>query len=159
MNTIIIYSSKYGCTADCAEYLKSGLSDSAKLTDIDKTNSNAIALESYDTVIFGSSIYVGAISKKMRKFCKENVELLSKKRVGIFLCCGFPEQAKEYLTTNFPSTLLKSAIVIKDFGGEARIDKMKFIDKSIMKTVMKGNHEALKISHENIDAFIKELNK
>lgn len=157
MNTIIIYSSKYGCTSDCAKYLKSGSSGLVMLTDIDKINSNTINLENYSTVIFGSSIYIGAISKKMRKFCNENIDLLDKKRVGIFICCAFPEQIKEYLATNFPSKLLKSAVTIKDFGGEARIDKMKFIDKLITKAVIKGNHENLKISHENMDNFKKEL--
>lgn len=155
MNTIIIYSSKYGCTTDCARYLKAGLSGSVTLTDIDNTNS--ISLENYDVVILGSSIYIGKISKIMQKFCKENADLLSKKRVGIFLCCAFPEQLTEYLAANFPPTLLKNSVVIKDFGGEARIDKMKFIDKSIMKAAIKGSHEKLKISHESMDSFIKEL--
>lgn len=109
------------------------------LTDID--NANSISLENYDAVIFGSSIYIGKISKAMQKFCKENADLISKKRVGIFLCCAFSEQVTEYLTANFPPTLLKNSIVIKDFGGEARVDKMKFIDKSIMKAAMKGNSE------------------
>lgn len=66
MKTIIIYSSKYGCTADCAKELKSGLSGTVELVDIDQTNPKAILLESFDVVIFGSSIYIGAVSKKMR---------------------------------------------------------------------------------------------
>ena len=156
MNTIIIFSSKYGCTTDCAQYLKSGLSGSTTLINIDNTKS--IPLENYDTVILGSSIYIGRVSNRMRMFCKDNMDFLSKKRVGIFLCCGFPEQVKEYLDANFPAELLESAIVIKGFGGEARLEKMKFVDKTIMKTVTKGNYEALKISNEDMDSFIKNMN-
>lgn len=157
MNTIIVYSSKYGCTADCATLLKSGLSGTVELANINQTNPKTLLLENFDTVIFGSSIYVGAISKKMRVFCNENIDVLSRKRVGIFLCCAFPAQIDEYLSKNFPSVLLKSAVVIKDFGGEARIDKMKGMDKLIMKAAIKGNYENLKISHEHLESFIREI--
>lgn len=157
MNAIIIYSSKYGCTADCSNYLKSGLSGSVTLADIDKTNSQSIDLKNYDTIIFGSSIYIGGISKKMRTFCNQNIDLLSKKRVGIFLCCSTPAQMDEYLSKNFPSILLKNAVAIKNFGGEVRLDKMKVIDKLIMKAVTKGNYENFQISHKNIESFIREI--
>lgn len=156
MSTIIIYSSKYGCTTDCAKYLKSALSGSVTLTDID--NTNVVSLDNYDTVIIGSSIYIGKISKKIQQLCKEKLNLLNQKKVGIFLCCAFPEQINEYLTTNFPSALLECAATVKCFGGEARVDKMKFIDKSIMKAALKGNNKKLQISHKNMDSFIKELN-
>jgi len=52
-------------------------------------------LEKYDSIIFGSSIYVGSISKKIRSLCNEFKELLLKKRIAIFICCGFPEQVNE----------------------------------------------------------------
>lgn len=92
MNTIIIYSSKYGSTEDCAKSLKSGLSGSVTLADINKTNPETIKLENFDTIILGSSIYVGKISKKMRTFCNEKNDMLSRKRMGIFLCCAFPAE-------------------------------------------------------------------
>ncbi len=157
MNTIIIYSSKYGCTADCAMLLKSGLSGTAELADINEINPKTLLIESFDTVILGSSIYIGAISKKLRAFCIENVDVLSRKRVGIFLCCGVPEQTKEYLSKNFPEALLKRAVVVKDFGGEARMDKLKGLDKLIMRAAMKDNYESLKISHDHLESFIKEI--
>lgn len=157
MNTIIVYSSKYGCTADCAKLLKSRLSGTVELSNIDQTNSKTLLLENFDTIILGSSIYVGSISKKMRAFCNENIDMLNRKRVGIFICCAFSGQVSEYLSKNFPVTLLKSAVIIKDFGGEARMNKLKGIDKFIMKAATKGNYENLKISFENIENFIKEI--
>lgn len=157
MNLAVIYSSKYGCTTDCAKYLKAGLSAKVTLVDIETTNTQTIDLEKYDTVILGSSVYIGAISKKMRIFCKENLDLLSRKRVGLYLCCAFPEQAAEYFSKNFPPALLKNAVVVKGFGGEARIEKMKMLDRLIMKAVTKGNHDSLKLSYENMDHFIREI--
>lgn len=158
MNTILIYSSKYGCTADCANYLKINLSGHVALVDINKADTQ-IGLEKFDTIIIGSSIYVGAVSKKLRMLCNNNIDLLSKKRVGIFLCCAFPEQANEYLSANFSSILLENAKAVKIFGGEARLEKMNFLDKLIMKSATKGNYENLKISHENLENFVREMNE
>lgn len=158
MNTMIIYSSRYGCTADCANYLKEGLSGTAALIDIENTDSKNIEMTGYDTVILGSSIYVGAVSKKLRIFCKENETTLNKKRVGIFLCCAFSEQATEYISKNFPPSLVEHAAAIQTFGSDARTEKMRVIDKLIMKAATKGREEVLKISYESMDSFIRVLN-
>lgn len=157
MNTIIIYSSKYGCTADCANILKSKLSNNVLIVDIKDKNSK-IELSKFDTVIIGSSIYVGSVSKEIRTFCNDNIELLNKKKVGIFLCCAFSEQTDKYLASNFPSSLLKSAKSISVFGGEARLEKMKFFDKLIMKSVTKNDYNSLKISQDNINNFLRNFN-
>ena len=63
MNTIIIYSSKYGCTKDCANILKNKLSDNVTIVDIN--NNNKIELSKFDKIIIGSSIYVGSVSKNI----------------------------------------------------------------------------------------------
>lgn len=157
MSTVIIYSSKYGCTEDCANYIKRSLSDISALVDINKTKFSTICIENYDTVIIGSSIYIGAISKKMQIFCKEYVDVLCTKRIGIFLCCGFSADMETYLTKNFSSVLLEKAVVTKCFGGEGRPNNMKGLDRLILKVATKGKHESLKISYENIDSFINEI--
>ncbi|MDY7775432.1 flavodoxin domain-containing protein [Clostridioides difficile] len=156
MNTIIIYSSKYGCTKDCANILKNKLSDNITIVDIN--NNNKIELSKLDKIIIGSSIYAGSVSKKIRLLCNDNLELLNKKQVGIFLCCGFSEEADKYLKSNFPSSLLESANAIGIFGGEARLEEMKFLDKLIMKAVSKGNYDSFRISQDNIDNFLISLN-
>lgn len=53
-------------------------------------------------------------------------------------------------------TLLKNAAAVKAFGGEARIEKMKTIDRLLMKAVTKGKRDSLKLSYENMDCFIRE---
>ncbi|UDN56876.1 MULTISPECIES: flavodoxin domain-containing protein [unclassified Clostridioides] len=157
MDTIIVYSSKYGCTTDCENILKSKLSNNVTIVDIKDKNSK-IELSKFDTVIIGSSIYVGSVSKEIRTFCNDNIESLNQKKVGIFLCCAFSEQTDKYLSSNFPSSLLKSAKSISVFGGEARLEKMKFFDKLIMKSVTKNDYNGLKISQDNIDNFLRNFN-
>lgn len=158
MNTIIIYSSKYGSTADCAKLLKAGLSNFVTLADIDDTSPQTMDFGKYDTIIIGSSIYVGLVSKKISAFCSEYKDLLLKKRIAIFVCCGFPEKINEYISANFFAELLEHAVVVKSFGGEARLVKMKTVDKLIMKVVTKGNYNNLTISKSEIDNFITAIN-
>ena len=156
MKTLIVYASKYGCVADCANYLKSNLTDDVTLIDINKTN-GPIEPEKFDTIIIGGSIYIGKVSKKLRTFCENNLDILTKKKIGIFICCGLTEQANEFLTANFPSELLKNAKVKKAFGSEARLEKMSFLDKTIIKAVTKGDFSSFKVSNENLEAFVREL--
>jgi len=157
MKRLVIYASKYGCTADCASYLKDHLSGDVTLIDINKA-SKQIELEEFDTIIIGGSIYVSKISKKLREFCESNLDMLINKRIGIFLCCALSEQVDEFFTTNFPAALLNHAKTTKTFGSEARIEKMSFLDKMIIKAVTKGDFSNFKISQENMEAFVREIN-
>ena len=158
MKTLIIYASKYGCTADCATKLKEKLSGDVMLIDIEKTDKQ-IEPKNFDTIIIGGSIYAGQLySKKLRMFCKDKIDILQSKRVGIFLCCAQTDQANKFFTDNFPAELLKHAKVTKVFGSEARLESMKFLDKTILKAVSKGDFSSFKINHENIEKFAEILN-
>jgi len=157
MKTLIIYTSKYGCTADCATYLKSKLSSDITLIDA-KNHDKKIELEQFDTVIMGSSIYMGRISKELHSFCEENLEILCQKKIGLFLCCGLADQLDEFLTNNFPSKLIEHAQMTVHFGSKARLEKMKFFDKCILRAVTKGDFSPFKILYENIEKFAEVFN-
>ena len=156
MKTLILYTSRYGCTADCAQQLKAQLSGPVSLADIDRISQNPVDLKDFDTIILGSSIYIGAVPKKMKAFCRANEALLSGKRTGIFLCCAFEEKLDEYLSSNIPPSLWKNAVTAS-FGGEARLEKMKTLDKLIMKAAMKESVKPLEISPEKIEYFSKAI--
>ena len=152
MKTLIIYASKYGTVADCATHLKSKLASDVTLVDVKKINKD-LDLEQFDTIIIGGSIYAGSISKALKLFCTENLEQLCQKNIGLFLCCGQMSEANEFFTKNFPSKLLEHAKITKAFGSEARLEKMKLLDKSILKAVTKGNFSSFEISYDNIAKF------
>ena len=154
--TLIIYSSKYGCTADCAMNLKSRLQGDVTVLDVKNSTANT-NYNDYDTVIIGGSVYVGKMAKPLRAFCEKNLNTLVKKRIGIFLCCALPKDSSKVLGDNIPSTLLKHAVTTKVFGCEARLEKMSFIDKTIIKAVTKGDFSSFKVSSERLDEFAKEI--
>lgn len=126
--------------------------------DIDGADVKNLSLAEFDTVVLGSSIYIGGISKKMQGFCNKNITVLCEKRIGIFLCCGFGAQWEDYLIKNFPATLLQQSVVAKNFGGQARMERMGSFDRFIMKVATKGSYEDIKISEEAMADFLKKIN-
>jgi len=156
MKTLIVYASKYGCTADCANLLKEKLSGDITLVGINKMPVK-IDVNGYDTIIIGGSVYVGRVSKNLRMFCESNLDALLKKRIGVFLCSALADQFNNTLKNNFPILLLDNATVIKLFGSEARLEKMNFMDSMIIKTVTKGDFSSFRISYESIDEFALEI--
>jgi len=157
METLIIYASKYGCTADCAAYLKDKLNGNVTLVDINKADK--LGLDKFDRVIIGGSVYIGKVAKKLRVFCEGNVDSLTQKAVGIFLCCALVDEADAVLAANFPVALLKNAKVVGFFGSEARMEKMGFFDRMLIKAVTKGDFSKFKISTERMDEFVVEINR
>ena len=156
MATAIIYASKYGCAADCAAYLQNHLAGGVTLMDINA--SQAIDLGKFDKVIIGGSVYAGAVAKKLRVFCEQNIDALVQKKVGLFLCCASAAEAQKYFVGNFPVKLVSSAVITETFGGEARVDKMGFFFKLILRIAMKGDYSSLQIAYDNMERFAESFN-
>lgn len=157
MKTLIIYASKTGTTEKCAKNISTQLKD-ATAVNIYTQNED---INRYDLIVIGSPIRMGMIDKKIKNFLLKNIECLKFKKTAYFICCGFNENWKKYYEQNIPKDLLDSAITYDTFGGEMDIENQKGLDKFIAKMVSKtvdGNKE-IKILNENIDRFIKELNK
>lgn len=153
MKSIIIYSTKYGCTEKTANMLKSYLNGDVQLVNIMKDS--VPSLEEYDNVILGGSIYIGKIQKKLINYITENLPSLMKKRVGLFICAGNPqpeERVKE-LVSAFPSELYNHAIVKEALGYEICFRKLNFIDKKIMAMVKGNKEDSSELSEEKVKKF------
>ena len=156
MKTLIAYASKYGCTEDCAKSLSVKLSGDVTILNV-KNDPKQIDLKQFDTVIIGGSVYVGRVSKNLRAFCESNLDALLKKNIGVFLCSALAEQFNDTLKNNFPILLLDNAKTTKLFGSEARLEKMNFMDKMMIKAITKGDYSSFKISNNSIDEFASEI--
>lgn len=157
MKTLIIYASKTGTTEKCAKKLSTQLKDCTAI-NIYTQNED---INKYDLIIVGSPIRIGMIDKKIKNFLLKNKEYLKLKKTAYFICCGFNENWKKYYEQNVPNDLLNNAIIYDTFGGEMDVKKQKGFDKFITKMVSKSidENKEIKILDENIDKFIKELNK
>lgn len=155
MSTLIAYASKYGFTEKCAKALSSKLDGRVDVVNLDIKRPN---LEAYDTVIIGGSVYIGKIRKPVRRFCAQNLDRLSKKRLGLFIC-GLAEgaDADRQLQTVFPKELLAAAAAKESFGGECNFEKMNFFEKAVMEKFTGSADNISGISEEHITLFAKQL--
>ncbi len=166
MNTLIIYTSKYGCTKMCAEGIAERLNGNVHLQDLNKSKS--IDFSPYDTVIIGGSIYAGRISKSIRELCEKNITVLEEKRLGLFICCMRQgEEAIAQLKEAFPHQLLEKAVAKDYLGGEFRFNRMNFLEKFIIKKISKADAALPELSdkenittvdQERIEGFVKLIN-
>jgi menaquinone-dependent protoporphyrinogen oxidase len=156
MSTLIAYGTKYGCAEKCAIELSKELNDKVDIVNL-KENNN-IDLAKYDNVIIGGSAYIGKIQKEVTEFITLNVNELMKKEIGLFIC-GMQEGdlIEKEIADNFPVELLKKAKSVKHFGGEFTFKKMNFMEKTIVKKIVKITSDKSDINHDNIKGLAIEL--
>lgn len=155
MSILILYSSKYGATAECAHLLAREMAGAA----VHDLETGAPALEGVGTVLVGGPIYAGMLRKATREFCKSRQETLLAKKLGLFLCCTTPEEAGAFFTQNFPAPLLAHATAQADLGGVLPTDGVKAMDRMILKMVAKSRGEAPPphIDTEAIRRFARDM--
>ena len=127
MNKIlIVYASKSNNKEKCAYKLAKEL----KLVDVvNLSSNNSIDLSNYETIIIGGYIRMGLLSKKVKRFIKNNESILKNKNVAYFICCGFIENKEKYFKDNINSYMLDNSIIYDSFGGELNIRKCSFIQR------------------------------
>jgi len=156
MKTIIVYTTKHGCTDKCAHTLANELDINTSLKNLE-TEKN-IDFSQYDTVIIGSSIHAGAINKKLRNFVDKNVDTLLQKKLGLFICCMYEgKKALEQFQNAFPEILREKAIAHGIFGGQFDLEKMNFLEKAIVKKVANVEKSVSKINYANIKSFAEKI--
>ncbi|MDA3954101.1 MAG: flavodoxin domain-containing protein [Bacteroidales bacterium] len=158
MNTAIIYATREGCTEKCAHTLAIELETNIEIFNIELDKN--INLLDFETVIIGGSIHMGLINKKIKNFIDKNIEPLSEKKLGLFICCMYEgEKAQEQFRNAFPEKLRDNALAHGFFGGAFDFDKMNFFEKAIVKKVANIDHSSSKISLENIKSFAENMSK
>lgn len=160
MKTIIIYSSTYGYAKECVKSLSEKLK--GEVLVVNAVSEVIPPIDEYDNIIIGGSIYMGQIQKKVKAYCASNVKLLKAKRLGLFLCCGLPENFELHLKNAFSEELLNSAIAKECFGGELRTQKMnlghKILTGVMKKAAAKEGREPTKQMPENILKLAEAIN-
>lgn len=159
MKTAIIYASKHGTAKKVAETIVERLKETTEVELFSlKENSNP-DIDEFDTIVLGSSIYMGNSSKKIRTFCKNNETILLQKKLGLFICGMHPskaEQEKE-LKVAYPEILQKNAVANVFLGGEFLFESMNFFERFIAKMIAKTNVSVHQIDWDGVDNFVKKL--
>ncbi len=156
MSTLIVYSSKHGCTEECAFELKEKLSNSTTL--ISAKELKKLDSQDYDTIIIGGSIYAGTVQSSIQKFCQKHFKNLLQKTIGLFLCCMYKDdKAKKQFEKAFPRELRNHAKATGLFGGAMNLEKMNVLEKAIVKKVVGVTESTSDINHKAIEDFVNTL--
>ena len=137
MKILIAYTSKHGVTAECAGVLANKLVGCNEVDVVDMKKESPTAADGYDVVILGSSVRMGRVSKKIKRYIKDNTAALEEKACAIFLCCGFPDEFDEYVDMQFPKSF-EPSLGYHCFGGELKPEKIKGIEKLIVRAIRKS---------------------
>lgn len=156
MDTLVVYSSKYGGTEKIAEILVEELSGDADLINLSQKGD--IYLLDYSNVLIGTPIYKGKARKEVIDFCQKNLDILLKKNMGIFISCWFEDKFDTYIQKSFPPDLMKQAKIVHA-GIEVDPSAMSLLDRFIVKTVAKMKQPVSNIKHENLQQLIESVVK
>jgi len=155
MKTLIAYSTTLGCTEQCASKLKEGMGNGVEMVRISRRRK--YQLQHHDIIIIGGSIHEGMIQHSVFKFCENNLDVLLKKQVGLFVCCMDPDaNEKELIEMAFPERLVAHALASGFFGGELNIRKMNLLQKIMTRKAARLQKEP-DIDFQRILDFARKL--
>lgn len=133
MDILIIYASKNGVAKKAAERLADELaqSNTIMLCDI---NDAPPSPSDFDVVVLGGSIRMMKLNKKLKAYLKEHIDTISNMPAAFFICCGIIRDFNDYKVTELPSKI-KFSLGVECFGGELKPDKLKGLDKMVVKAM------------------------
>lgn len=157
MKTIIIYDTVHGTTELVALEMKKKIKDEVTLVNFENYVGD-IKLDYYDNIIIGSGIYVGNISKKIRRFIDKNYSDIVKKNYGVYICSREEgEAAKKIMANNFEITFLQNAFCTAHLGHGIVLKKLKFFQRLLFKLFFKIKEDYTTINKSDIDHFVNML--
>ncbi|MFD3156856.1 flavodoxin domain-containing protein [Haloimpatiens sp. FM7330] len=157
MKSIIIYATKCGSTEKAAKMLKKNMKGEVDLINIMKENVPDI--KCYDNIILGASVYAGNIQKKLVNYINENLDIILKKRIGLFICAAQSDEKEieKYLRELFNPELYNNALCADTFGYEIHFEKLNFIERFIIKRVKKTRDNVYELKDESIKKFGEKM--
>lgn len=130
MKGIIIYKGKYGATRQYAAWL----ADALQLPVATVGDGAVSQLPDADFVILGTSIYIGKL--QLKSWIRENMDILSNKKVYVFIVTGTSLDEKEklegYIRNNIPDELRKRCNYFF-FPGKLEFRKLSWKDRLLLR--------------------------
>lgn len=156
MDTLILFSSKYGSAKKSAEYLNEKIKGSL-LMNLAENEPN---LDCFENVFIGGSVYNGKLSPNIRKFLSANEKTLKKKNLFIWINCVTRVSFDDALSKDIPASLKSSAKQITFASGAlpesvGLYDRFRFI--SVQRRI--AGLPAFKIDFDALDSLIESFSK
>jgi menaquinone-dependent protoporphyrinogen oxidase len=156
MSTLIAYMTRHGCAEKASELLEGKMNDDVTIINLKKDSKPN--LSKFDTIIIGGSIHAGKIQKGIKNFCQKNLNMLLKKRLGLFLCCMEEgEAAQKQFDDAYSEELRNHATAAGLFGGEFNLNKMNFFERAIVKKAANISENVSKLNEAAIHQFASKF--
>jgi menaquinone-dependent protoporphyrinogen oxidase len=152
MNTLIVYASNHGTTAKVAEKI-SRIIGYNRCRTVNIRSELLPDLDSFDSIIIGGSIHFGKVQRAIRKFCEKNIEVLLKKKLGLFICYMEKSKELEEYLRSFPAVLINHAHAEGFFGGECDFDNMNYLEKLVVKKHLGFDKTVTRLDGQSINHF------
>ena len=157
MSVLIVYRTKYGCTAACCRALAERIRTETVVVDL--ATQRVPEVERFDVVVIGGSIYGGKIQREVGSFCDRQAKRLRTGRVGLFICCLYDgEHAKVQLQTAFPDWLMAHAFATGLFGGELRYRELTLLDRLLVRSVSPVSGDVRRLRPDAVQAMADAVN-
>ena len=157
MNTVIIYSTRKGSTEKIVQKMKSICPGPVDL--VDPRSSKECDPAQYDCIIIGGPVHVSNPDKKIRDFCIQYQEILTGKKLGLFITALAEDKIDESFQKYFGQKLIDSAVCKDWFGGEVDLKKYNFLVRKMLKSIMKTDGSIFNLKMERVEPFMRKLLK
>jgi len=134
MKVLIVYATKNGASLEACQMLSDALSKRTDVTLVD-INDTLPSPSDFDVAVVGGSIRMGKLNSKLKKYLKENKDVLSSMNSAAFICCGIGKDFDDYRIMQLPQDISFS-LGVHYFGGQLKPDRIKGkFDRFIVKTM------------------------
>lgn len=156
MKTLVAFASRQGCSEKSARLIQRMLGSECDIVDLDIESD--IDLSPYEAVVIGGPIYFGRMRASVRNFCESNLQALLTRRIGLYICCmQCGELALQELREAYPPELLEHATASGIFGGEIHMERISFVERFIVRAVVRTEYNVTTFSEERVTRFLKQL--
>jgi menaquinone-dependent protoporphyrinogen IX oxidase len=148
-----IYFSKHEFTKKIVLTLQEKLLSLNNEVDVFEVGDN-FNLNSYEVVVFSSPVYYGKLNKNIIDLIESTVK---ESKIKIFLFATGFNSSEFNLINNFNKDIDKKIEFVGYFGGRVDFSSMNFMEKFIIKNLMKTKKTLERINQQKIDDFVSKI--
>jgi len=142
---LICYGTRKGTTAEMAEAIASIIKESDATVDVVNLKKEKIParVEDYDLIVVGSGIQIGSWTSEPRDFIKNHLDILSKKKVALFVVCmdaAHPERC-EWAQQNYLDKIVMENPGLQPIStalipGRIDLNQHNFVTRRMLKSII-----------------------
>ncbi len=159
---LIVYAGRTGTASGCAQQLRKKLISADAVNAARRRELKKLRLGDYQAVVLGCSVHMDRLHPAFRRFLRRHCGELSGKKLGFFLCCAFPERARQLLEEQLERTPAPKPVAVEWLGGDISPKRLSPLGRLLAAMVRRGGEvDELAVDQRAVarlaDAMLKSL--